>query len=228
MILSTSLSRAIWLAVLALLGSCATAAPEVIPLEQRSILVLPVVNETTSAEASEAVLCTIGNPLIQRGFYVLPVIPSAELLRAEGLFEGGQLAGIDPKTFRDYLGADAVLYVTLHSWDTNYAVIASSVSVAMTYQLVDTTTGEILWEDTGARVVSSDAGQSSSGNVFADLIVMAVSAAVTAATQEYVPLARQANVMALRSLPLGPIGRERIVAESHAEVEAADGGFDDE
>ena len=36
----------------------------------------------------------------------------------------------------------------------------------------------------------------------------ALSAAVTAAVQEYVPLARQANVQALRSLPIGPIGRE--------------------
>jgi hypothetical protein len=189
--------------------SCAMSTPDVVvPLEQRSILVLPVVNQTTSAEAPEAVLCTIGNPLIQRGFYVLPVIPSIEILRAEGLYEGGQLADIAPSAFGEHLGADAVLYITLHSWDTSYAVLASSVSVAMTYTLVDTATGATLWEDSGARVITSDTSQSS-GNPFADLIAMAVSAAVTAAAQEYVPLARQANVQALRSLPIGPIGRER-------------------
>jgi hypothetical protein len=190
------------------LPSCGTLSVPVEPLDQRSILVLPVINETTSAEAPEAVLCTIGNPLIQRGFYVLPVIPSAELLRSEGLFEGGQLKDVPPESFAEYLGADAVLYITLHSWDTNYMVLASSVSVSMTYTLVDTMTGSVLWEDSGVRVVNSDTSRSS-GNPWADLISMAVNAAVTAAAQEYVPLARQANVQALRSLPLGPIGREQ-------------------
>ena len=206
------------IAFLASLTSCASPSIEVEPLTQRSILVLPVINETTSAEAPEAVLCTIGNPLIQRGFYVMPVIPSIELLRAEGLYEGGQLSQIEPIKFREYLGADAVLYVTLHSWDTSYAVIASSVSVAMTYTLVDTESGTTLWEDSAVRVVSSDTSQSS-GNPLADLIAMAVSAAVTAAVQEYVPLARQANVLALRTLPIGPIGRE---AEATPETKIQD------
>ncbi len=187
--------------------SCSTQPVQVEALSQRSILVLPVINETTSAEAPEAVLCTLGNPLIQRGYYVLPVLPAIELLRTEGLYEGGQLTKIAPATFKDYLGADAVLYVTLHSWDTNYAVIASNVSVSMTYRLVDTETGATLWQDSAVRVVSSDTSQSL-GNPLADLIAMAISAAVTAAVQEYVPLARQANVLALKTLPLGPIGRE--------------------
>ena len=206
--LVATMGASVLCAALALLPSCAMSKPEpVVPLDQRSILVLPVINETTSAEAPEAVLCTIGNPLIQRGFYVLPVIPSIEVLRAEGLYEGGQLADIPPASFGEHLGADAVMYITLHSWDTSYAVLASSVSVAMTYRLVDTATGATLWEDSGVRVVNSDTSQSS-GNALADLIAMAVSAAVTAAVQEYVPLARQANVQALRSLPIGPIGRE--------------------
>ena len=219
MTVSTSLRSFGLLVCIALFPSCAMSkAAEIVPLEQRSILVLPVINETTSAEAPEAVLCTIGNPLIQRGFYVLPVIPSIEILRLEGLYEGGQLADIPASSFGEYLGADAVLYITLHSWDTNYAVLASSVSVAMTYTLVDTATGMTLWEDSGVRVVTSDTSQSS-GNPLADLIAMAVSAAVTAAVQEYVPLARQANVQALRSLPIGPIGREAALAASSADEE---------
>jgi hypothetical protein len=213
------------LSLLLLAASCASPPPkEEIILQQRSILVLPIINETTSAEAPDAVMCTLGNPLIQRGYYVFPVIPTNELLRSEGLFEGGQLYEIPAESFRETLGADAVLYVTLHSWDTDYAVITSSVSVSMTYRLVDTATGALLWENSATRVVTSDTNSNSSGNLLADLIAMAVSAAVNAATQEYVPLARQANVMALKSLPIGPVGRElRMQAElASAKVEESD------
>jgi len=175
-----------------------------------SILVLPVINESTAAEAPIAFSSTIMHPLVERGYYVFPIQPTLEILQANGVYEGGQLASVDPATFHEILGADAVLYVTLHSWDTNYAIIASSVEVSMTYQLVDARTGAVIWEDDEARVVTSDT--SSSGNPLADLIGAAINAAVTAAATDYVPLARQANVGALSVLPPGPL------REDHAEV----------
>lgn len=198
--------------------SCAVAPPPVSDYslfyerQPNSLLVLPVINETTSAEAPESFLSTIANPLIQRGYYVVPVLPGIAILQANGLYEGGQLSSVSPSVFKEVLGVDAVLYVTLHSWDTSYAVIASSVSVAMTYTMVDTTTGDILWEDSRTQVVSSD---SSGGS----LLALMVNAAVTAAATDYVPLARQGNAVALTSLPAGPLSpsfemeRNRYLAE---------------
>jgi len=190
-----------------------------------SILVLPVINETTAAEAPTAFSSTITHPLVERGYYVFPIQPTLEILQANGIYDGGQLANVDPSTFHEVLGADAVLYVTLHSWDTNYAVIASSVEVSMTYELVDARSGEMIWHDDEARVVSSSAG--SSGSPLADLITAAVSAAVTAASTDYVPLARQANAGALSILPPGPLRddhqevRERMLAEYAANAAKA-------
>ena len=186
--------------LLASLASCKSSAPikdydMFYELQPKTILVLPVTNETTSAEAPAAFQSTIASPLIQRGYYVLPVLPTINIMQAEGIYEGEQLQNVPPQRFGELLGADAVLYITLHSWDTTYMVLASGVSVSMTYKLVDTTTGEQLWIDTATRTVQSD----TSGGLLGALI----NAAITAMSTEYIDLASQANSLALVSLPSG-------------------------
>lgn len=197
-----------------LLAGCQTTEPvdwsHYYEHQPTSILVLPVVNETTAADAPIAFGSTITHPLVERGYYVFPIQPTLEILQANGIYEGGQLMSVDPSKFLEVLGADSVLYVTLHAWDTNYMVIASSVEVSMTYRLVDTHSGEVLWERDESQVVSSGSG--SSGSPLADLLSAAVSAAVTAASTDYVPLARQANAAALVGLPPG------VLRADHAEV----------
>lgn len=198
------MKTALLLIAASLLASCVTAPPPVADYhafyesQPASILVLPVFNETTSAEAPESFQCTIANPLIQRGYYVCPVTAATTIFQSQGLFEGEQLKDVHPSVFRDVLGVDAVLYVTLHAWDTNYLVLASNVSVSMTYSLVDSASGQVLWQDSRVQTVSSD---TSSGS----LLGLMLNAALTAATVDYVPLARQANAVALQSLPAGPL-----------------------
>lgn len=165
--------------------------------QPENILVLPVVNNSTSAEAPIAFSSTIGSPLLRRGYYAFPPIPTASIMQSEGIYEGEQLLAVEPQTYADLLGADAVLYITIHSWDTFYMVLASGVTVSMTYELVDTATGETLWIDSATRSIQSD----SSGG----LLSAVLNAALTAATVQYVPLAQQANLMALASLPAGPL-----------------------
>ena len=82
----------------------------------------------------------------------------------------------------------------------------------MTFRLVDARSGGTLWENSVERVVSSNAG--SSGDPLVDLLSAVVSAAATAASTDYVPLARQANSGALASLPPGPLRAD------HEEVRA--------
>jgi len=191
---------------LALVSCQSTADPVHDParfyeLEPYTVVVLPVVNLTTDVEAPRYFMSTIAYPLVNRGYYVITVQATAEILAAEGLGEGGALAEVAPQKFGEYFGADAVLYVTLKTWDTSYIVISSSVTVSMDYRLVSTRTGEELWATSGEQTVNS-----SSGNQ--DLISMLVSAVVNAAATDYVPLAAQANQIALSSLPPGPYHKD--------------------
>lgn len=99
--------------------------------------------------------------------------------------------------FRDAFGADAVLYVTIDEWETNYVVLAANVTVGLSYVLRSTTTDEVLWSYKERQVVDT-AGQSS-GFLLVDIIKTAVTTAMT----DYLPIAYRVNAAAVTTMPFG-------------------------
>lgn len=83
--------------------------------------------------------------------------------------------------------------MTIKEWNAQYLVLTTTVNVKLNYAIKDCKTGDILWEHEQKMAYTPQ--NSSTGNPFADLIVMAVNAAVTKAAPNYVPLARQANAL---------------------------------
>ena len=164
----------------------------------RSIVVVPVVNESPEVTANSVLITTITQPLAERGYYVFPVYLTDMILRDFGLVEAGHIQLLPAERFYEWFGADAVLFVTIKDWSTKYLVLASSVVVDMEYVLKDTRTGTVLWQNHQNYVQSSGGG---------DPIAMAVSAALNALLTDYLPLARQANFLAFqppKGLPAGP------------------------
>lgn len=165
----------------------------------RSIVVAPVVNESTEISAPTVFMSTITTPLAERGYYVFPVYLTQMLLRDIGLPEAGLVHQLPPQRFFELFGADAVLLITIKDWSTKYIVLQSSVVVDIAYVLKDTRTGMVLWESRQPIVHNSGGG----GN----LIAMAVSAAIHALITDYRPLAQQANGVVFlppRGIPAGP------------------------
>ena len=103
--------------------------------------------------------------------------------------------------FNEYFGADAVLFTSIKKWDLVYLVLAGSLSVSIECNLKSTTTNRTLWKYTGTVVVDLSGGNSGGG--LAGLVIKAIATAVSAAVADYVPYARQANYMALESIPYG-------------------------
>lgn len=166
-----------------------------------TVVIPPVINETSDTEAPRYFTATITKPLVDRGYYVMPVEATAAMMHAEGITDGSMLAKTDPRKFREFFGADAVLFITLKSWETSYVVVSSSVTVAMDYRLVSTQTGDVLWETSASQTIRSN---SNSGGGLAGLIITVVDAAANAIGTDYVPLAMQANVSGCATLPSGP------------------------
>lgn len=165
----------------------------------KSIVVVPVVNESPEVTASSVFLTTITRPLAERGYYVFPVYLTDMVLRDFGLTEAGHIHQLPPSKFNEIFGADAVLFVTIKDWSTKYMVLVSTVTVEMEYLLKDTKTGQVLWQRTQPYVYSSGGG---GGNP----ILAVVTAAMTALLVDYLPLAQMANVEAFREptgLPAG-------------------------
>ncbi|GHA60924.1 GNA1162 family protein [Photobacterium aphoticum] len=161
-----------------------------------NILIAPIVNKSTSSEASEYLNSTLAEPFANKGYYVLPIPITADIFKEAGIVDGTELKGIPFNTYKEKFGADTVLFVTIEQWDTNYIVIAGNVSVSLKYVMVSTETGKIVWSYSNTVVIDTS---SNSGSLLVDLIATAI----TTATTDYIPVAKKVNLITTQSLPVG-------------------------
>lgn len=172
----------------------------------RSILVVPVINRTVDVTAPDYFLATISRPIAERGYYIFPVNLVKRVLEDDGLADSNLVHQANPKRLGELFGVDTILYITIHKWDAKYAVLSASVEVEFTYSLKSGKTGEELWKSKEAMTYVPQ--NRSSGNPIADLIAMAITAGMTKAAPNYIPLAQQANGHAVirlhQGLPAGP------------------------
>jgi len=180
----------------------------------RSILVVPVVNNSVEVTAADYMLSAVTIPFAERGYYVFPVNLVKRALEDDGLADSSLVHKAPAQRLAALFGADAVLYITIERWDAKYAFLTTIVTVGANYQIRDGKTGELLWENKQTMVYDPNNSGGSSGNPIVDIIAMAVKAAITKAMPQYMPLARQANAMAIMTypgpgLPLGPYATDR-------------------
>lgn len=166
------------------------------PQKPVSILVVPAINESTAADAGDLLNVTVSQPFTNMGYYVMPMPIVADIFRNEGIIEGTQIKGLPAELFKKNFGADAVMFMTIESWDKNYAVLAGNVTVGIEYVLLSTTSNEILWSYEQTVVVDTSGG---SGNIFADIIATAISTGMT----DYASVARQVHAQAVTAMPFG-------------------------
>lgn len=167
----------------------------------RSILVIPAVNKTVEINAADYFLSTLSIPIAERGYYVFPVDVVKHLLENDGLADSAMVHNADTGKLCNLFGAESVLYATIEEWDAKYMLLTTQVTVAFDYTIKGCKTGNVLWNQKQKMVYSPQ--NQNTGNPIANLVVMAVNAAVTKAAPNYMPLARQANAMALK-YPEGP------------------------
>jgi len=171
----------------------------------RSILIVPVVNNTVDVDAPRYFLATVTVPLAERGYYTFPINLVRGVMDEEGLSDANLVHQADPTVLGAMFGADAILYITIEHWETVYIILSATTTVSFKYSLKSGRTGETLWEDASTVQYTP---QSNSGGGVGGLIAMAVAAAIQKAAPNYMPLARQANQMALwtpgKGLPAGP------------------------
>ncbi len=166
-----------------------------------TILVLPPMNQSTAANAKEYYSTTIQEPLSFTGYYVFPYEVTAEILKMEGIYDTELLTDMPLAKFREYFGADAVLFTTIRKWDLSYMVLASKLTISVDCQLKSTHSDRVLWEYNGTIVVDLSGGDTGGG--LAGLVAKAIVTAINTAVADYVPYARIANYRALSSMPYG-------------------------
>jgi hypothetical protein len=174
--------------------------------DPRSILVVPVINNTTSLTAQDYFLSTVSAPFAERGYYVFPAHMVKSLLEKEGLSDAGLVHQAAPTRMGEIFGCDTVLYIDINKWESRYVVLTTTTAVALHYKLASCRDGRTLWEDSREMTYSPQA--SSGGNPLAALLVQAIAAAIEKADPNYMPLATMANLQAAnlpgQGIPAGP------------------------
>ena len=104
--------------------------------------------------------------------------------------------------YHEFFGADAVLYVTIEEWDTQYLITSGSVNVKAACELKSTSTGETLWfyDD---EVSVNTSGSSGGMGGLAGLLAQVVTTAINTAATDYVPVARKVNKQIFLAMPFG-------------------------
>ena len=197
--------------VFSMLAGCVTQLPPrdysaLRAEDPHSILVVPAVNRSTDVDAAGYYLSTVPIPVASRGYYVFPVNMVRRVMEDDGLSDADFVHNADPVRLGQLFGADSILYVTIERWDARYIVLATTVTVDLSYVLKSGKTGNVLWTSR-QHVEYTPQAQNSGGGIGA-LLVMAVQAAVAKAAPDYIPLASMANAQAVgtpgQGLPAGP------------------------
>ena len=173
--------------------------------DPRSILIIPVVNNTTNVEAPGLFLSTLPIPVAERGFYVFPVNMVKGVLENEGLSDPDLVHTADTARLCNLFGADAVLYVSIEAWTAKYIVINTQVTVEFDYVMKDGKTGDTIWKEHHKVIRDSSEGAR-------DPLSPLVMAVIAKAYPNYMPLARNANSRVFTApgigLPAGPRHKE--------------------
>lgn len=171
----------------------------------RSILIVPATNKSVDVDAPDYFLSTISKPLAERGYYVFPVHLVKRMMEDDGLNDADLVHAHPPQQLGKLFGADAIMYISIERWDARYVVFSTAVTVELSYVLKSAATGNTLWTNHQKLVYQP---QNNQGGGMAGLIAQAITAAITRAAPNYVPLAQQANMNAIylkgQGLPAGP------------------------
>jgi hypothetical protein len=175
------------------------AYPELYRDKLTTLLVMPPINKTNKVEAKEFFFTTIGQPLCEKGYYVIPPYLSMEVFKSESAYDADLFIDRPMDKFANYFGADIILFTIIHRWEK--MAIGGSITVEVEYVAKSTKTNTIVYSRRGT--VSLDTSvQSNAGGLAGLLIDMAATALTTAATP-HVKAARVCNEFALSDFPCG-------------------------
>jgi hypothetical protein len=141
--------RKVWLAAcLACLTGCAGSQVYLASsyVSAGKVAVLPITNESNDLDGPIFVRKLLHGGLAARGFQVLPLDQIDAQLKEQGFTDGGQLRATTPQKIGEWTGADTLLYSTLENFDYLNVGFYAQRRVTLVSKLVDTKTGERLWE----------------------------------------------------------------------------------
>ncbi len=191
--------------LLLIVSGCTTVEPynynELRRSSPRSIVVIPPANNTVEVNAPYIFLATISQPLAEKGYYVFPVSVIEQFLKENGMPTPEDMNAVPLDKIREHIGADAALYVSIEDWGQKYQVLSSKAVVSSKLRLVDTRTGQLLWESTAYAEYSP--GNNSGGGLAGALVSAVVGQVLGSMVDQTARLSKTANMKAINQRDRG-------------------------
>ena len=162
-----------------------------------TILVMPPINNTSHVEAKDLLYTSISRPLAEAGYYVISPLLAMDVLKAESAYDAELFIDKPLTLFRDYFGADAVVFSQIDDWTKKGVGIETKIR----YIIKSAASGEIIF-DRSCDLYLDLQVNSGSNSALAALVELAASAIVTATT-DHIVAARKANYFIFRDIPRG-------------------------
>ncbi len=162
-----------------------------------TILVMPPINNTSNVEAKDLLYTSISRPLAEAGYYVISPLLAMDILKAESAYDAELFIDKPLNMFKDYFGADAVVFSQIDDWTKR----GFGIETKIRYIIKSASSGEILF-DRSCDLYLDLQQHSGNSSALAQLVDLAVSAIATAAT-DHIVAARKANYFIFRDIPRG-------------------------
>lgn len=162
-----------------------------------TILVMPPINNTSNVEAKDLLYTSISRPLAEAGYYVISPLLAMDILKAESAYDAELFIDKPLTMFKDYFGADAVVFSQIDDWTKR----GFGIETKIRYIIKSASSGEILF-DRSCDLYLDLQQHSGNSSALAQLVDLAVSAIATAAT-DHIVAARKANYFIFRDIPRG-------------------------
>lgn len=162
------------LLILSLVAACGHMRPPAAdpgnPIKR--LVLLPMQNDTTDVDGPVIVRDKLAAVFQKKFYHVIPIGESDQMLRDKlGVSLGGQLKDVPAEKLGAVLGAEGVLYGTLMDFGATTTGFYNVRKVRAKLKLVNTSTGEIFWENgLGVKSESKSGGLVGDGaDVIADV-----------------------------------------------------------
>lgn len=176
-----------------------------------TILVMPPINNTSNVEAKDLLYTSISRPLAEAGYYVISPLLAMDILKAESAYDAEMFIDKPLTMFREYFGADAVVFSQIDTWTKR----GFGIDTKIRYMIKSTASGDILFDRSCDLYL--DLSENSGGHsILSTLVDLAVSA-INTATTDHIVAARRANYYIFSDIPRGKYSPEYL---QDKEVEA--------
>lgn len=162
-----------------------------------TVLVMPPINNTSNVEAKDLLYTSISRPLAEAGYYVISPLLAMDILKAESAYDAELFIDSPLTAFRNYFGADAVVFSQIDTWTKR----GFGIDTKIRYIIKSTSSNEIIFDR--SCDLHLDLQQNSGGNSALSALVDLAVSAISTATTDHIVAARKANYFIFSDMPRG-------------------------